>query len=67
MQQHGNKYFTSRPPPLGSKFNFSEYRHAAYQIEWKHKCSNMVANIQLYQNIVKLHIKLKGMMHAATW
>ena len=23
--------------------------------------------IQLYQNIVMLHIKLKGMMHAAIW
>ena len=25
------------------------------------------AKIQLFQNMVMLHIKLKGMMHAATW
>ena len=25
------------------------------------------AKIQLFLNIVMLHIKLKGMMHAATW
>ena len=50
MQQHGSKYFVRRPlpppPTLGgfnrSKFSFSEHGHA-YQIEWNHESSNLVA------------------------
>ena len=43
--------FTPPPPKrpwmLGHKvkFKLSEHGHAAYQIKWNHKCSNMVANI----------------------
>ena len=45
MQQHGTNI---SPVGVGSQVNillFLEYGHVAYQIKWKHKCSNMVANI----------------------
>ena len=50
MQQHGSKYFACRSDRgqgggRGSKFNFSEHGHAAYQIKGNHECNNMVANI----------------------
>ena len=58
-----------------SKFNFSEHGHVAYQIDprpvpdplggikgWDQK-----VKIQFFQNMVMLHIKLKGITDAATW
>ena len=52
MQQRGSKYFACRPHPLtlgvrskGQNSTFSEHCHAAYQIKWNHKCSNIVGNI----------------------
>ena len=46
MQLLGSKYFASRSDPgVGSKSIFSEYGHAAYEIKWSHKCSNMQAHI----------------------
>ena len=69
------------PPTLGSKgqiLTFVEHDHVAYQIKGNRECSNMVANIlpaaplspqkvkiQLFQNMVMLHIK--GIANAATW
>ena len=55
---------------------FSEYGHVAYQIKRNDSCSNIAANIssekkvkdveiQLFQNMVMLYIKLKGMTNAA--
>ena len=60
---------------------FSEYGRVALQIKGNDACSNMVAKslpvdspsptlrgrvkIQLFQNMVMLHIKLKGMTNAA--
>ena len=68
------------PPPalwtgsIGQNSTFSEHVHVAYQIKWDHKCSNMVAKgvwskvqIQLFQNMVILHIKFNGITNAATW
>ena len=58
---------------------FSENTLATYQIKWKNECSNIVANIlladkpgcgikiQLFQNMVMLHVKLKGIMNTASW
>ena len=75
-------------PRVGSKGQnifFSEHDNVAYQIKENHGCSNMVANIlpvdphprplgwgqkvriQLFQNMVMLHIKLNGISNAATW
>ena len=61
-----------------SNLTFAEHDHVAYQIKGNRKCSNMVANIlpaaplspqkvkiQLFQNMVMLHIK--GITNAATW
>ena len=61
-----------------SNLTFAEHDHVAYQIKGNHECSNMVANIlpaaplspqkvkiQLFQNMVMLHIK--GIASAATW
>ena len=61
-----------------SNLTFSEHDHFAYQIKGNRQCSNMVANIllaaplspqnvkiQLFQNMVMLHIK--GIANAATW
>ena len=62
-----------------SNLTFAEHDHVAYQIKGNRKCSNMVANIlpaaplssqkvkiQLFQNMVMLHIK--GIANtAATW
>ena len=54
MQQHCSQYFACRAPHPhpgpgdgvnGSKFNFSENGHFAYQIKEKHDCGNMVANV----------------------
>ena len=61
------------PLTLGVKIStFSEQCHVAYQIKGNHQCSSMVANdlpadppdpkgqkvkIQLFQNMVILHIK----------
>ena len=63
---------------IGQMSTFSEHGHIAYQIKGNHEFSNMVANIpsmtpgdgvkiQLFQNTVMLHIKLKGTTNAATW
>ena len=65
-----------------SKFNFSELGQVAYQIKEINECSNMVelfclqtptldpggqkVKIQLFQNMVMLHIKLKGIINKAT-
>ena len=61
-----------------SNLTFAEHDHVAYQIKGNRECSNMVANIlhaaplspqkvkiQLFQNMVMLHIK--GIANAATW
>ena len=66
-----------------SKSTFTEHVHVAYQIKWSHECSNMVVNIlsadlpprpwgqkveiQLFQNMVMLHIKLNEITNATTW
>ena len=60
-----------------SNLTFAEHDHVAYQIKGNHECSSMVANIlpaaplypqkvkiQLFQNMVMLHIK--GIANAAT-
>ena len=67
----------------GRNLTFSEHDHVAYQIKWNHECNNMVANIlpvdplpgpwgqkveiQIFKNMVMLHIKLKRITNAATW
>ena len=61
-----------------SNLTFAEHDHVAYQIKGNRECSNKVANIlpaatlspqkvkiQLFQNMVMLHIK--GITNAATW
>ena len=64
------------------KIQLSDDGHIAYKIKGNHECSNMVANIlpaappppslgskdQIYllQNMIMLHIKLKGIANAAT-
>ena len=79
MQQHGSRYFACRPTSspdyihgVGSKgknSTFSEHGHVAYQIKGN-PSSNMetdpLTQIQLFLNMVMLHIKLKGIL-AATW
>ena len=80
---------TNSPPPrpwrvgsIGQNPSFSEYCHVTYLNKGNGMCSSMVDNIsthmhpfstprvgqkvkiQLYQNMVTLHIKLKGIMHA---
>ena len=60
MHQHGTYYFALIPPPTHthththpdpgdglkrSKVNFFRHGEGAFQIEWDHECSNMVANI----------------------
>ena len=66
----------------GQISTFSEHGHVACQIKRNHECSNIVANILLaeppspppplgikihpFQNMVTLHIKLKGIKYAAT-
>ena len=77
MQQYISKYFACSPPPLpsiGQNSTFSEHGHVAYQIDprpvpdplgglkgWDQK-----VKIQFFQNMVMLHIKLKGITDAAT-
>ena len=73
----------SPDPGIGvkrSKFNFFR-TSVTYQIEWSHNCSNMVANIlpagpspplskgqnSTFSEHGMLHIKFKGVTHAATW
>ena len=38
------------PSPItlrdGSKFNFSQHGHVAYQIKGNHNCNNLVANLK---------------------
>ena len=67
---------------VGQNSTFSGHGHVAYQIKDNHECFNIVSNIlptdppplgwgqkvkiQLYQNMVLLHIKLKGIMNAVT-
>ena len=62
---------------------FLEHGHVAYQIEGNHECSSMVeiilppsqppstlgvgSKFDCFQNMVMLHIKLKGIANAATW
>ena len=69
------------PLPGVKNLNFTEHGHAAYQSKMNHKCHNLVANylpadhppypggqkvkIQLFQNMVMLHINLKGITFAA--
>ena len=61
-----------------SNLTFAEHDHVAYQIKGNRGCSNMVAKIlpaaplspqkvkiQLFQNMVMLHIK--EIANAATW
>ena len=72
---------TNDPGVKKLKFNLSENGHVAYQIKGNCKCSNMVANvvrstpsqplglkvkIQHFQNMIRLHIKLKGIADATT-
>ena len=60
---------------------FSEHGHVAYQIKWNHEMQQHSSNyfawlhapdpanrskVNFFQNIVMLHIKLKGIMNAAT-
>ena len=53
MQQHGSKYFASRPsylPTLGmgsvvQNSTFLEHGYVAYQIKENQECTNIVANI----------------------
>ena len=45
MQQHGCKCFDTGRREKLSKFIFSEHGHDAYQINWNHEGSNMVAII----------------------
>ena len=45
MQQHGSKYFASKPPPLPNPGGG--------------------VKIKLFQNMVKLHIKLNGIFNAS--
>ena len=69
------------PDPWGQNLTFSEHGQVAYQIKWNHECSSIVAitlpanpsplsdlwvKIKLFQNMVGLHIKLKGITTAAT-
>ena len=50
MQQHGSKYFVGRPDSPPTP-----------TLWWGQK-----VKIQNFQNMVMLHIKLKGIMNAAT-
>ena len=43
----------------GSKYLARRHHHPQ---PWNQK-----VEIQFFQNMAKLHIKLKGIMHAATW
>ena len=68
---------------VGQHSTFSDHGHVAYQIKENHECINMVGNIlpedplrpwewgqvkiQLLQNMVILHVKLKRIKNAATW
>ena len=54
MRKRGRIYFARKPPPTPtrpwggvkmSKLTFSKHGHVAYQLNWNHKCSHMVANI----------------------
>ena len=51
MQQNGSKYFARRHPPPPPR-----------PWGWDQK-----VKIQLFQNMVMLHIKLKGVMNTAAW
>ena len=67
----------------GQNSTFSEHGHVAYQIKGNHGYSNMVANImpadpppdpgsqkvkiQVFQNMVMLHIQLKMIANAVIW
>ena len=82
MQQHGSKCFASNLPfdpgysGKMSKVTFSEHGHVAYQIKGNH--SILLQDLPLtqglvskglnstFQNIVMLHIKLKGITNAAS-
>ena len=55
MQQHDSDYFALIPPP-------PPHTHTHDTDGWGPKIKN-----QLAQNMVMLHIKLKGMIHAAIW
>ena len=52
MQQHGNKYFAQRPLPDPTPLTLG---------------MGSVGQLQLYQNMVMLHIKIKRIKNAATW
>ena len=52
MQQHGSKYFAHRPPTPPKP----------WPLGWGQK-----VKIQLFQNMVMLHIELKGITNEATW
>ena len=67
---------------IGQNLTFSDF-HVAYQIKWNHEMQHhgskylpsdpptpltrSIGQSQLFQNMVMLHIKLKGIMDAATW
>ena len=55
MQQHGSNYFARRPLHTLSPT-------PPRQCGWGQKIK-----IQLFQNMVMLHINLKRIMYAATW
>ena len=55
MQQHGSKYFALRPLP-------ATLSHPPQPWEW-----GQSVKIQIFQNMVMLHIKPKRIMNGATW
>ena len=52
MQQYGSKYFARRPQPLSPPHPDP---------------MGQKVEIQLFQNMVMLHVKLKAITNAATW
>ena len=63
---------------IGQNSTFSEHGHVACEIKWNHEMQQHgkhgmkypppnADKSQLFQNMVMLHIKLKGIMNAATW
>ena len=57
MQQHGSKYFACRPPPPALP--------RPWEMGSKGQNSTFSENL-LFQNMVMLYIKLKGMTHTAS-
>ena len=64
LQQHGSKYFVHRPPPPLPSPTLG--MGSICQIPTPTTLGDGV-KIQLFQNLVMLHIKLKRTTNAATW